>query len=64
MRSEDGAVGNILPDEFESGQRLQLAQAMFFHAHVVSVVQVVHAGDGMSLQNPNTFSSIWLKRIA
>ena len=49
MRSEDGAVGNILPDEFESGQRLQLAQAMLFHAHVIDVVQVVHADDSMAL---------------
>jgi hypothetical protein len=43
------AVANVQPVELEARPTLQLRQAPLLQAHVVGVVQVVHAHDGMAI---------------
>ena len=49
LRIENLAVRNVASDELETSQSLQLTQAKLLHAHIVGIVQVIHAGNGMPL---------------
>ena len=46
---QGGTVGDIQFMEVEGGQGPQPTQAVLLHADIVGVVQVVHAGDGVTL---------------